>query len=150
MKRKIYIKYGILTYLGLMAYLGIMMLFGLHEHVELRVLNIIIIAFGVYQSIKKNKMESEGGYVENLFHGFLTVAVAVFLFAVSTIVYLNWINPDFMEVVSAATMWGKLLTPQHIAFAIFFEGIASGFIISFAIMQYLKGVKFNKKVKLQH
>ena len=131
-------KYTIYIFIGLVAYFGLMKLLGLHQVAELRVFNFIFVVIGVYSCIKNNMSLGNTDYLQNLILGFRTAAFAIILFTLSVLIYLHFIDPEFVHVLMGNRTWYTGPDPSYVALAIFAEGIASSFIISFASMQYLK------------
>ena len=62
------IKYGGFIALGLILYFLIVRMFGLHENPWLRLFNGVIVAFGIYKTIKDIKKENGTSF--NYFEGF--------------------------------------------------------------------------------
>lgn len=135
------VKYGLITTGALIAYFLLMKLAGLVQIVELRMLNLIILIAGVGFAIRKYKRQgdTEMDYLQGFGIGMLTSAVSVITFALFVFFYLNLIDPAFMETLRQEEAFGQYLNPYMAAVAIFFEGIGSGLILSFIIMQYMKG-----------
>jgi hypothetical protein len=133
------IKWGILTFLGLGAYFLAMKLLGFIHILELRVLNAGIMFGGCYMAIReiRNNLD-EFNYFKGLGTGLLTAFTAASLFTLFGILYLEVINPEFMVELKEKEPLGHLLNPYLASFQIFIEGSASGFSISYAIMQYMK------------
>lgn len=133
------LKWGLITFLGLGAYFLIMKAFGLTHIIELRVLNAAIMFTGLWFSIKEyRRNEPEFSYFSGLGIGLLTAFIASSTFTIFGILYLEVINPSFMQELKQNEPLGFYLNPYLAAFQIFIEGTASGFSISYAIMQYLK------------
>lgn len=132
------LKYALYIFIGLIFYFGLMKLLGLHQVAELRIFNFIFVAIGVYTCIKNNMSLGNTSYLQNLILGFITAAIAIILFTFSVLIYLHFIDPDFVNELMGNRTWYTGPNPSYVALAIFSEGIASSFIISFASMQYLK------------
>ena len=133
------LKWGVFTFFGLGAYFLAMKMFGLTYIIELRVLNASIMFSGLWFSIKEyRRLDPEFGYFKGLAIGLLTAFVASSLFASFGILYLEVINPSFMQELKENEPLGFYLNPYLASFQIFIEGTASGFSISYALMQFLK------------
>lgn len=134
------LKYGLITTAGLIAYFLLMKLAGLVQIVELRMLNLFILIAGVGFAIREYKRsgEDEMDYLQGFGIGMLTTAVSVITFALFIFIYLNFLDPAFMETIRQEEAFGQYLNPYIAAVAIFFEGMGSGLILSFIIMQYMK------------
>ena len=135
------LKYGLLTAAGLIAYFLLMKVVGLVQIVELRMLNLFILIAGVGFAIReyKRRSDDEMDYLQGFGIGMLTSAVSVIPFALFIFAYLNFFDPAFMETIRQEEPFGQYLNPYMAAVAIFFEGMGSGLILSFIIMQYMKG-----------
>ncbi len=137
---RIGLRYGVLMTLALVGYFLLMKAFGLAEIVELRAFNLVILASFVlisidrYKRLKGNHMP----YLRGIGVGLLTSVIGVFLFSILLLVYITILDPSFMEAIKQNEPFGIHLTPLLVTVAILIEGIASGFIASFAIMQYYK------------
>ncbi|WP_020527891.1 DUF4199 domain-containing protein [Flexithrix dorotheae] len=141
MKNPIIRKYGLLMAAGFIFYFLFMKLIGLHDVVELRVLNFFIIIGGVglsiHQSLKRNP--DTFGYFEGLRVGVITSAIGVTTFAIFIFFYLAFIDIEFMLWIKENVPLGSFLDPFSIMVTIEVEGMASGFLATFIIMQYEKG-----------
>ncbi len=143
---QIIIKNSLKIVLGIVVYFFAMRLFGLENVSELRFLNFIFVVWGINSSIKdsiyKNKNTS---YLDNLSLGIFTSVLAVIVTIVGLIIYVSFVNPQFMEVLKDSFLWGKgNLELHHIVFALLIEGVASSVICSFILMQYWKNYKLEK------
>ncbi|MBX2841738.1 MAG: DUF4199 domain-containing protein [Flammeovirgaceae bacterium] len=141
MKNPIIRKYGLLMAAGFVFYFLFMKLIGMHDIVELRVFNFLIliggVAFSIHQSLKHNP--ETFGYFEGLRVGFITSAIGVTTFAIFIFFYLAFIDVEFMMWIKDKVPLGTYLDPFSIMVTIEVEGIASGFLATFIIMQYEKG-----------
>lgn len=142
MKRQL--KYGILIFLSLVGYYMIMKAFNLHENLWLRGLNFAIVFFWLYQ-LTNNKDKSTG-YLRQFGNNLIAAASGVAMFSISIFIYLTWINPEFLNVLSESWMFSQFLSPGMVSAAIFIEGFASSVILSLIVMQVFKskGVIYHK------
>lgn len=137
---RIGLKYGILMTLALVGYFLLMKAVNLEQNLELRVFNLIILSSFVLMAIDRYK-KMKGvhlTYLKGVGLGLLTSVVGVFIFASLVLLYVTIIDPAFMEVIQQNEPFGSYLNPLLVSIAILIEGTASGFIASFAIMQYYK------------
>lgn len=134
------LKFGILMALALTAFFFFMKAIGLVEILELRGLNIIILFSFALLAIKnyKNKHNFQVTYFKGFGIGILTSMIGALLFSVFIFFYVNTLQPDFMTYIKNNEPFGQYLNPYLVAVTIFFEGTASGFLASYAIMQYHK------------
>ncbi|GAB1308650.1 hypothetical protein KH5_13330 [Urechidicola sp. KH5] len=126
-------------YLGIVAFFFLMKFLNLEQITELRILNFLIVFWGINVAIKNNATRNfNSTYLHNLFIGFFTSFIAVVLTSVSLNVYLFYIDPSFITVLEGSTLWGASLTPPLMSVALLIEGLASSIICSFIVMQYWK------------
>lgn len=137
---KLPIKYGALTAVGLIVYFLLMKLFGLETNFLLRIFNFVFIVAGIYALLKTLYSPPNEGpsYFAGLGSGIVLTVTAIVIFLVFLGAYVTYIDPTFMQVLEDSQIWGADLELVEITFAIFVEGLASGLIISFALMQYFK------------
>lgn len=140
---KVGLKYGIFTAAGLIVYFLVMALIGLEDIVELRFLNIVIMAIGVVIAIRSYKQLVDGNirYFRGLGVGFITASVATLLFAVFMLVYIKTFDHSLLEVLTADEYFGErmMVTPGVVIFMVLVvEGLISGYFLSFIAMQYFK------------
>ncbi len=135
-------KYGLLTAGGLIVYFFLMKILGLVHVVELRALNIFILAGGIllalraFKKVKPDTFE----YFPALGTGALTSIVACAVFSLFTFFYLNIIDPSLMEAIIENDPMGRYLNPYLASVIISVEGIASGLLITFIIVNYMEPV----------
>ncbi len=133
-------KWGMLTFLVLIVYFLIMETVGLVETLELRYVNYFFILGGTWLAVKeRNKqMGPNFRYFEGFATGVLTAFSAISAFAVTVVVYLTIINPEFMDVIKATVPLGRYLSPLAIVFLLLAEGFGFGVVSSLIMMQYYK------------
>lgn len=137
---------GLLTFIGLLIFFLIMSAIGLEHNLELRSLNLFIMVGGVYFSIRTIKRKNKDfDYLKGIGTGFLAALSSSVAFALFNIIYLTAINPAFMTEVIAEEPFGAYLNPYSVAIVILMEGVASGFLFTFGLMQWFKGREGNKK-----
>ncbi|WP_264548330.1 hypothetical protein [Flavobacterium sp. N2820] len=137
MKNRTVLKNGFLIFLGIGLFFLLMDFLGLSSKNYLRSLNAFIVLYGIHKTIKHNYKNGKIGYLENLFSGFLTGILGVFLGIVGLIgfiylkggeKYLNTLSDTFFFV-------GKTSIIQYCG-VLFFEGVASSLIGAFVLMQF--------------
>ena len=134
----LYVKYGLLIGVALIAYFLLIRLIGLHDNHWLRVLNGVIVAYGIYAVIKKKKSIEKDGfeYFSGFGTGILTGAIATFVFVVFMGGYLFHIDPLFAEL-----LMGYLAGaggPEILLLILAIEGVSSSVILSLTFMQKFK------------
>lgn len=135
----LYVKYGLLVAATLIAYFLIIRLLGLHDNHWLRVLNGVIVAYGIHAVIKKKKAleGDEFEYFSGFGIGILTGVVATFGFVVFMGVYLFHIEPLFAERL-LKHIAGSIGGPEILLLILGIEGVSSSVILSLMFMQKFK------------
>ena len=141
-KRNYTIRFGIYMFLSMVALFFIMKLVGLEKITELRLLNLLIAGYFSNRLAQNNLIEdAEVDYVSNLGSLLFANLIAVFLSALSLVLYVKLIDPSFILSLGNGFFLGNNLTIEKIAIAVLMEGTAASIIISFSLMQYWKNVK---------
>ncbi len=131
---------GLLTTAGLISYFLIMRFLGLAEITELRALNALIMFSGIFLTIKtfrRGGFNADFGYLSGIGAGFLTGIVIAISFSLFVGIYIT-LDPVFMAAIVAENPQQEFLSPITASMVIFIEAIASGFLFSYASMQWLK------------
>lgn len=137
---RISVRYGVLTALALILFFFFMKLIGLAHVYELRALNLIFLFTGVYLSIRAYHTghKAHASYLNGLGTGMLTSGIALAIFSTFVVIYLKVLDPAFMEYLKKDEYFGEYLNPFIAGAAIFLEGIMSGLLVSFILMQRYK------------
>jgi hypothetical protein len=138
---KLGIKWGLLITAGLVIFFFFMKMIGLVHNLELRALNILIVAFGVVAALKELKRkdnEKRLSYMSGFGCGLWTTAVGVVSFAVLVIFYLSFIDTAFMADIKQSEPFAQYLNPFTIFLTIVIEGVFSGILITYAALQFMK------------
>jgi len=139
---KIIINNALLIFGGIVAFFFLMKILGLENVSELRFLNFAFVFWGINRAIKTNMdRNKESQYFTNFSIGAATSIAAVALTIIGLIIYVDFINPEFMTVLEDSSFWGQNLSLGLVIFAFAIEGIASSVICSFILMQYYKNYK---------
>lgn len=141
MKNQNEIKNGVLIFIGIGLFFLLMDLFGLADKNYLRIFNAFIVLYGISKTIKSNYAAGVTDYLENLVSGFKTGIIGVFLGIVGLIIFVYIKGGDSYLATLSDTFFftGKTNLVKYCA-VLFFEGVASSLIGSFALMQYWKDV----------
>ena len=133
------LRYGLITTIGLIILFFIMKFMGWVHTIELRALNVFILAAGVIMALKAFKAIKPDSftYLKGLGLGVLTGIWASIVFALFVFVYTNFIDPVFMQSIIDNEPFGQYLNPYIAAVAVAVEGIASGMIVAFITMNYM-------------
>lgn len=112
---------------------------GLADNGFLRFFNLVFVIIGIHQAIKTNIYTNKvTEFTTNLGVGIQTSALAVALSIIGVVVYLEVINPDFMQVIQNSFLIAGDLSLAEIILTLVLEGFASSVIGSFIIMQFYK------------
>ncbi|WKN42474.1 DUF4199 domain-containing protein [Tunicatimonas pelagia] len=133
-------RYGILMALALAGFFFLMKAFGLEHNLELRAFNLVILISFVLMAIKdfKKRKSNKLSYLKGLGLGILTTIVGTVSFAIMVVFYLSVVNPSFMGVIQNLEPFGDFLNPLLVGFTIIIEGMASGCLATYGIMQFFK------------
>ena len=134
------IKYGIITTIGLIVYFLIIKLLNLHTNPWFRLLNGLVIAYGIYAAIKRYKLVS--GTTFNYINGFkvaiITGFLATFVFALFMGIYMFHIDTEFMNTLLKDWFKDMNYGGGILIFVIIIEGLASTTILALTYMQIFK------------
>ena len=144
------IKHGLLMTLASVGFFFLMKAFGLEHNLELRALNLIILASFVYAALKTHKKQKGGQlpYLSGISLGLLTSAAGVIPFAVLVFIYVTAVAPEFMTAIKTQEPFGDFLNPVIVSFTIILEGMISGFLVSYASLQYLRPSHMKKRTEV--
>lgn len=143
--RRIPESYGLRIAAGLIAYFLLMKLTGLAHHVELRLLNLIILIAGVYFALKKLREVNEKhlNYFRALITGFTTATIGSVIFAVFLFAYMK-LDSGMMQSIVEGEPMGRYLNPYIAAFIVALEGVFSGLLVTFVILNYVSTDEVNQ------
>jgi hypothetical protein len=138
-QKKIIIKHAILTTLMIGGFFLLSTLLGLQENPYLRFLNLFFVLIGIRQAIKVNiEHNKETDYLSNLGLGLQTSALSVLLSIICVMVYVEFIDGQFLEAMNNSFLIAGDLSLAEIFITLLIEGMASSFIGSFIVMQFYK------------
>jgi len=140
MKRTV--PYAFYTAGALIAYFFLMKIFGLERNFYLRIFNFFIMGAGIFflyrNSLVKDNNE-HSGYLQSLMSGALLTIISVAVFIVFLGLYIRFLDPQFLEVLGSSGLWPVSgVSISQVVIGILIEGISSGFMLSFILMQYFK------------
>ncbi|MEI9921250.1 MAG: DUF4199 domain-containing protein [Bacteroidota bacterium] len=135
---KIPLNYGLKIAGGLVAYFVVMNVIGLGNHVELRLLNLFILAAGIYFGIKKFKQSHDDhlNYFRALVTGVAIGAVASAIFGFLLFIYMT-VNSTFMASMVENEQMGLHLNPYIASFIVVLEGVFSGLLVTFVLINMM-------------
>ena len=134
--------YGSFIAGGLILYFFIAYIFGFLHVLELRLLNLIIMAAGIYYSLKQYRRTHHGelNYFRALATGVASAFIGTSTFVLFLFLYLK-IDTGLMQTIIAEEPMGMHLNPYIATFAVWVEGIFSGFGLTFIMINYLTDQK---------
>ena len=130
--------YGLKTAVGLILYFVLMQLLGLSHHVELRLLNLLVLMAGIYFALKKfkNAHEDHMNYFRGLITGVATGAIASVIFAIFLFIYMK-IDSTLLASIQENEPMGHYLNEYMSAFIVALEGVFSGMLVTFVLINYI-------------
>ncbi len=135
-------RYGLILFACLVGFFLLMRLLNLANIFELRVLNFIFVFIVLRSAIHTFARKAQASYYEDFIDffwiGMRTASVGIISFAAFMAIYLDLIDPAFMEILEREENAGGIISPVIAAFAILLEGMASAMICSFIIIQWRK------------
>lgn len=138
---KIGLVYGFFTFITLVIYFMIMRAFGITGSEIAWGVNFIFLFAGILFALKdyQGKTELNIAYLPGMLLGLTTSAISVISFAVFVWIYFTSSDPNLILALKDNILFlGEEITPTRAAGATLIEGICSGLIISFTVMQYYK------------
>lgn len=139
---KIILTNALLIYSFIIVFFLLMKILGLDNVSELRFINFLFVLWGINRAIKTNiNYNNENSYFNNFYIGIITSVIGVGLTIFGLIIYVSFIEANFMVVLENSSFWGNKLSLIMVVFALAIEGIASSVICSFILMQYYKNYK---------
>jgi hypothetical protein len=136
---QLHVNYGLKVAGGLIAYFLIMKFAGLLNVVELRLLNLFILVAGIYMALKKFQ-HSHGehiNYFRALITGVATGAIASLVFAAFLFLYVQFLDQSFMQYIIDHEPMGRFLNPYIVSFIVALEGVFSGLLVTFVLINYI-------------
>jgi hypothetical protein len=148
--KRIDLYYGLLIAAGLIAFFLVMKFTGLVHVVELRVLNLFIMAAGIYQVMKRfsqTDLNQQFNYIRAFFLGVSTSIFASVLFAVFLFIYVSFIDRALMKSIIEHEPMGRYLNPYVASFIVAIEGVLSGILITFILINSRSAHEIEDEVK---
>lgn len=137
--------YGIRIAAGLVLFFVIMKIAGMAHLVELRLLNLIILIVGVYFALRKFKRTHEDhlNYFRALITGVATAAIGSLIFALFLFLYMK-VDSGMMQSIIRDEPMGRFLNPYMAAFIVALEGVFSGLLVTFVLINYVNTDEVNQ------
>jgi hypothetical protein len=139
--------YGLRIAAGLIVYFVIMKIVGLSHHVELRLINLVILTAGIYLALKKFKLTHTDhlNYFRGLIMGVATGGVASLVFGVFLFIYMK-LDADMMQSIMENEPMGRYLNPYMASFIVVLEGFFSGLLVTFVLLNWVATDEVNDPV----
>lgn len=139
--------YGLRIAIGLIAYFLVMHLMGLSHEVELRLVNLLILVAGVYLALKKFREthQSHLHYFRALVTGVSTAAIGSFIFAIFMFIYMS-VDERMMQSIIENEPMGRYMNPYIASFIVALEGVFSGLLVTFILINYISTDEANVPV----
>lgn len=130
--------YGLRLAAGLILYFVAMKALDLAHIIELRLLNLFILVAAIWFALKKfkNTHHQHLNYFRGLATGVGTGAIGSILFALFMFVYMT-VDGSMMQAIIDEDPMGRYLNPYMAAFIIALEGVFSGLLVSFVLINYV-------------
>lgn len=134
--------YGTFIAGGLVLYFFIAYLFNFLHVIELRALNLLIMGAGVYYSLKQFHRTHRGelDYFRALAIGVSSAFIGTSTFVLFLFLYLK-VDTALMQSIIENEPMGPYLNAYIATFAVWVEGIFSGFIMTFILINFLTDQK---------
>ena len=141
---RIHENFGLKIGAGLVLYFVVMNLAGLAYIVELRLLNVVIQAVGVYFALKKFREthHEHMNYFRALVTGVGAGAIGSIILGIFVFAYMK-LDPSFLQSIIEHEANGNFLTMGHYlnpymsGFIVAFEGVFSGLLVTFVLINYV-------------
>ena len=130
--------YGLRIAAGLILYFLVMKLLGLGHHVELRLVNLVILTVGIYMALKKFKLTHTDhlNYFRGFIMGVATAGIGSLIFGVFLFIYMKLDTAMMQSIVDNEPM-GRYLNPYMSAFIGMLEGFFSGLLVTFVLLNWV-------------
>jgi predicted benzoate:H+ symporter BenE len=136
---QIHINYGLKIAVGLIVYFLIMKFTGLLNVVELRLLNLVIQVAGIYVALRQLKRTHEDhmNYFRALVTGVATASLGAIIFGAFLFIYMEFLDTSFMQFLIDNEPMGRFLNPYMASFIVVLEGVFSGLLVTFVLINYI-------------
>jgi len=143
------IRYGLLIAGGLIVYFMIMKFAGLVHITELRIFNFLIMLGGLYLAYREfheTDINRQFNYMKAIIFGFSTSSIGTLLFVIFVFCYLSFIDPALMDTIKEKGPLGEYLNPWVVSTIVAVEGVLSGSLASFMIINVKNARKIEQEV----
>lgn len=148
------VKTGVITCASLITYFMLMKYLNFMNSPIAWAFNFAILAAGIILAFRyyRTKTTLNVDYIPGLILGSITTAVSVIPFAVFIYIFFSQTDQVSLLLLKDNVLFmGEQITPTRAAFATAIEGLCSGVLVTFIMMQYLRsGFKRGRNEKLMH
>lgn len=139
--------YGLRIAAGLIVYFLVMKVVGLSHHVELRLMNLVILTAGIYLALKKfkNTHTDHLNYFRGLIMGVATGGIGSLIFGLFLFIWMQ-VDTDMMKSIIENEPMGRYLNPYMSAFVVVLEGFFSGLLVTFVLLNWVTTDEVNDPV----
>ncbi|WP_026777407.1 DUF4199 domain-containing protein [Polaribacter sp. Hel_I_88] len=138
-QRKIIIKNALLIVLMISGFFFLSKLLGQEDNPYLRFLNIVFVILGIRQAVKESIAKNGvTNYGLNFGSAFATGALSVLISSVGVLLYIEFISPEFLDLMNNNFLIGGDLDVFEVFFSLMIEGLASSIVGALIVMQFFK------------
>lgn len=147
------IKAGLIIWVALLIYFVVMLSSNLLQSEIAWIMNILILGAGLMLMYRyyRSRTQLTVDYLPGLTLGIVTTIISVFLYAITVLIWLDVLDPGRIDILKKNILFlgGDQVTAFKAFISILIEGICSGILISYMLMQYYKsGFKRKQGEKL--
>lgn len=131
------IRFGLLITAGLIVFFLIMKFAGLIHITELRAFNFFIMLGGLFLAFREfheTDINHQFNYMRALLFGMSTATIATLVFTVFVFFYVSAIDKSLMTTIQEKGPLGEYLNPYIVSIIVAVEGILSGALATFMII----------------
>lgn len=142
--------YGLLIALGLVLYFLIMRVTGLVYVVELRVLNLLIMGAGIRAALKRfhrKDINQQFNYMRGFVLGISTAVIASLTFSGFIFIYLALLDKSLMQSIASSDTVGRFLSPMSAAAIVCLEGVTSGMLVTYILVNSKSASEREKEIR---
>lgn len=131
---------GFLIFLGIGLYFILLEVLGLSNVIWLRLLNALIVMYGVNRTLKANVKDGLRGYNKNFLSALVTSLIGAALSIIGLLIYIQANGGiDYLRKLPQAFVFGGgKLSIYMYCIGLGFEAVAASLAVSFCLMQYWK------------
>lgn len=145
---------GAITFIVLIIYFMVMKSLNFMASPVAWAMNFVILGAGIVVAFEyyRSKTTLNVDYIPGLILGSITTAVSVIPFAVFIYIFFSQADPVLLTLLKDnVLLMGDPISPTRAAFATAIEGLCSGVVITFIMMQYLRtGFRRKRNEKMMH